>query len=249
MKYPKELVKPDGRKLIAGGPRDMQRRQQVAYTAAPDAGVIEALQRQIEELKELTKSNKKEGELYTAEEVDEEIRKAVEAAVKETTISLKRNTQAAAQEIEPLVQKYKVQIVELQKNNDDLTRLHNTITNQSSEMKDKIAKLESEVGEVTELKKQIAVLEQTLTGKDELIEALKTRPVIVQQGAVEQEDPNRPKMEQVFVDPLEKDSGKDLKSSINIKVEDIPTTDKKEEMDDKVFKLKSLLGKLPTKKK
>lgn len=248
MKYPKELVKPDGRKLIAGGPRDMQRRQQVAYSAAPDAGIIEALQKQIEELKELTKSNKKEGELYTAEEVDEEIRKAVESAVKETTISLKRNTQAAAQEIEPLVQKYKVQIVELQRNNDDLTRLHNTMASQSSEMKDKIAKLESEVNEITELKKQIAVLEQTLAGKDELIDALKTRPVIVQ-GTTEVEDPNRPKMDQVFVDPLEKDSGKGLKSSINIEVEDIPTTDKKEEMDDKVNKLKSLLGKLPTKKK
>jgi chromosome segregation ATPase len=248
MKYPKELVKPDGRRLIAGGPRDMQRRQQVAYTTSPDVEVIRELQQQIEEIKELAKSSKKSGDLYTAEEVDEEIRKAVEAAVKETTISLKRNTQAANQEIEPVLQKYKTQILDLQRNNDDLTRLHTTITSQSAEMKEKISKLETEIGEVTELKKQIAVLEQTLAGKEELIETLKTRPVIVQ-GTTEVEDPNRPKMEQVFVDPLEKDAGKDLKSSINIEVEDIPTTDKKEEMDDKVFKLKSLLGKLPTKKK
>jgi len=244
MRYPKEFVKPDGRKLVSGGPRDLQRRQQVAYTTSPDVEVIESLKQQIEELKELSKA-KQSGNLYTAEEVDEEIRKAVEAAVKETTIALKKSNKIVNQEIEPVLQKYKVQIVELQKNNDDLTRIHSSITTQNAELKTKISKLEEELKDVSELKKQIAVLEQTLSGKEEVIEALKSRAVVG--DSTEVEDPNRPKMEQIFVDPLEKNSGAGLKS--NIVIEELQTTDKKEEMDDKVTKLRSLLGKLPVKKK
>ena len=47
-------------------------------------------------------------------------------------------------------------------------------------------------------------------------------------------------MEQVFVDPLEDDAGKGLKSSIQIE-----TVVKDDEVDDKVNKLKDLLGKSP----
>jgi hypothetical protein len=49
-------------------------------------------------------------------------------------------------------------------------------------------------------------------------------------------------MEQVFVDPLEEDSGKGLKSSINIE-----TVTKDEEVLGRVDKLRGLLGKLPKK--
>lgn len=245
IRYPKEFIKPDGRKLVSGGPRDMQRKQTVAYATSPDVEVIEALKQQIEELKELSKSKQAEG-LYTAEEVDEEIRKAVEAAVKETTISLKRSTQAASQEVEPVLQKYKVQILELQKNNDDLTKIHSSVANQNAELKSQISKLESELKETIELKKQIAVLEQTLAGKEEVIEALKSRPVTSVAEIVE--DPNRPKLEQTFIDPLEKGAGDGLKSNIKIEETELELPLKKEEMDDKVSKLRGLLGKLPTKK-
>lgn len=245
IRYPKEFVKPDGRKLVSGGPRDMQRRQYVAYDTSPDVEIIETLKQQIEELKELSKQKKSEG-YYTADEVDDEIRKAVETAVKETTLSLKKSTQMAAQEVEPLVQKYKVQIVELQKNNDDLTKIHSSITAKNSELKNEISKLEDELKEVNELKKQIAVLEQTLVGKEEVIETLKSRPA----GATVEfvEDPDRPKMDQIFVDPLEKGAGDGLKSNINIEVTELELPLKKEETDDKVSRLRGLLGKLPTKK-
>jgi DNA repair exonuclease SbcCD ATPase subunit len=245
MDYPKEHIKSDGRKLVSGGPRDLQRKQQMIYTTLPDVGLIEGLKKQIEELKEISKS-KQSGNLYTAEEVDEELRKAVEAAVKETTLALKKNTQMVNQEIEPVLQKYKVQIVELQKNNDDLIRNHSSIIDQNSEMKIKIDKLEEELKEVIELKKQIAVLEQTLIGKAELIDTLKSRPVVV--GSTEVEDPDRPKMEQIFVDPLEKDAGDGLKPNINIETTKLDLSPQKEEMDDKVNKLRGLLGKLPTRK-
>jgi len=49
-------------------------------------------------------------------------------------------------------------------------------------------------------------------------------------------------MEQVFVDPLEDDAGEGMKSTINIE-----TITKDEEVNDKVDKLRGLLGKLPTK--
>ena len=55
-------------------------------------------------------------------------------------------------------------------------------------------------------------------------------------------DPDRPQMEQVFVDPLEEDAGEGMKASINIE-----TVVKEGEVGDKVDKLKSLLGHLPKK--
>lgn len=243
IRYPKEFVKPDGRKLIGGGPRDLQRRQQMIPVAGPDASLIEDLKKQIEELKEISKRTPKPEGFFSPEEVDDEIRKAVENAVKETTISLKRSSQSNSQELEPILQKYKVQIVELQKSNDDFVRLHTTITEENKNLKTKIEQLKQMEDKVTEMKTQIAVLEQVVAGKDELIMSLKTRPVA---AMTEVEDPNRPKMDKVFVDPLEEGAGDKLKA--NIKVEKTTQVQEKDQVEDKVGKLKSLLGKLPTKK-
>jgi hypothetical protein len=215
----------------------------VAFDASPDASLANDLKKQIDELKELSKRVPKPEGFFSADEVDEEIRKAVENAVKETTLSLKRNTNAASQEIEPILQKYKVQIVELQKSNDDFTKVHRTIIEENKELKNNIEQLKQNENIITELKKQIAVLEQTITGKEELIVALKTRPIAVTE---ETEDPNRPKMEKIFVDPLEQGAGDKLRS--NIKIKNMDQQEEKEQVDDKVSKLKSLLGKLPTKK-
>jgi hypothetical protein len=247
MRYPKEFVKKDGRKLVTSGPRDMQRKQQVAYTTSPDVEVIQELKQNIDELKAKfpTQQAKPEG-YYTPEEVDEEIRKAVAMAVKETTLSLKKSQQANSQEIEPILQKYKIQILELQRNNDDLVKLQRTVSEKNSDLQIKLDKLEQTSSEAEELRKQIAVLNQALAGKEELVEALKARPIEVRSGTEVIEDPNRPKLDQVFIDPLEKNSGKNLRSSITI--EEMAMPDEKERMDDKVNKLKSILGKLPIKK-
>ena len=246
MKYPKEFIKPDGRKLMAGGPRDLQRRQHLTQTLSPDFELIEDLKKQIEELKEIAK-NKSSDILYTPEEVDEEIRKAVEAAVKETTLALKKETSKANQDLEPIIQKYKIQIVELQKHNDDLTKLHQTITVQNKELKEKILRLEEELKDTNELKKQIAVLEQTIAGKDEVIETLKSRPVIVSNvDGTASEELDRPKIDRVFVDPLDENASTGLKPNIN--VDELQILEKRDDIDEKVNKLKNLLGKLPTKK-
>jgi hypothetical protein len=208
--YKKQYVKSDGRKLNRSGPRDMQARTAGSYT--PDTDIVGLLTNQLTELKaEILAMKSRSGEavpagFFSPEQVDDEIRKAVESAVAEAAVSFKG---AAGK-------------------------------NSVLAMKEKIAKLEAELGDVAELKKQIAVLEQELEGKRELIETLKTRPAIINGEIIT--DPDRPQMEQVFIDPLEKNAGEGMKASIQVE-----TIVKDEEVGEKVNKLKDLLGKLPNK--
>jgi len=236
--YPKEYVKSDGRKLMSSGPRDLQRIQQT--TVMPDTSYIEDLKSQIEDLRTELKKNQASGKpegFYTPDEVDEEIRKAVAQAVAEAALEFKKNKASVAQATEPLVQKYKMQIVELQKNNDDLKVMHSSITNRNSDLESQISKLKEELSTIEDLKREIAVLEQKIEGKDELIIALKSRPGIVGDEVI---DPDRPQMEQVFIDPLEEGAGDGLESHIDIKETEA------DEVHDKVDKLRDLIGnKLP----
>lgn len=123
------------------------------------------------------------------------------------------------------------------------------------ELEDKVEKLREDVAAkerfaekasktINELDKKIHKLESELEAKesiiktkDEAIELLKIRSI--PEGEVFVDDPDRPEMEMVFVDPDEKDKEK-LETHINIK-EDV----KKEALGDKVNKLKSLIGGLP----
>lgn len=241
--YPKTYIKADGRKLVSSGPRDLQRVQQTPVITSPNLDAVEGLKKQLDDLRqELRKQqteNKPEG-YFTPDEVDEEIRRAVKQAVAEATLSLKKSGQQVKQATDPDIQKYKVRIVELQKNNDNLTILHSTITNQNTDLKNQIDKLKEGLVETEEYKKQIAVLEQALAGKEELIETLKTRPAIIGDQVIE--DPDRPKMEDVFIDPLEEGAGKGLKSFIEI--EDVTPGDT-DKVNDKVDKLRDLIGNLP----
>lgn len=80
MKYDKEFQKPDGRKLVTGGPRDLQRKHKIQDSQKSE--LIAYLQEEIRRLnKELATSGSGE---YTGEQVDEEIRKSVAVAVEET---------------------------------------------------------------------------------------------------------------------------------------------------------------------
>jgi len=188
--YPKEFVKPDGRKLVSGGPRDLQRRQlNHQPVGESDLGVLKKeFNRLREELKE---TQKIPAGFFSPEQVDEEVRNAVEQAVKETMASIKNP-------------------------NHDKNKL-----------------------EVDELKKEIAFLKQSLEGKEEVIDVLRLKVSINEDVVI---DSDRPKMEHQFIDPLDKDAGKGLKSHIDIM--DVPT-DEKDNMFEKVDKLKGLLGKLP----
>jgi chromosome segregation ATPase len=83
MKYNKEFKKADGRKLMTGGPRDLQRKQRTQDRQQSE--LIDFLRDEVQRLnKALATSGSGE---YTGEQVDEEIRKAVSVAVAETKIA------------------------------------------------------------------------------------------------------------------------------------------------------------------
>ena len=79
-------------------------------------------------------------------------------------------------------------------------------------------------------------MEAKLEAKDEVISALKSRTV--GEGEVFVEDSDRPEMETAFIDPTEQ--GKNILKS-HITVNDISIT-AKEEVDEKINKLKNLIG-------
>ena len=87
-----------------------------------------------------------------------------------------------------------------------------------------------------ELKNKLISLEAKLEAKDEVISALKSRTV--GEGEVFVEDSDRPEMETAFIDPTEQ--GKNILKS-HITVNDISIT-AKEEVDEKINKLKNLIG-------
>ena len=104
--------------------------------------------------------------------------------------------------------------------------------------------------ELIELEKEIVILKSTLNDVDSENVAALTRKieklaiaVASQKGGEIELDPDRPKMEKVFIDPIAKDAGKSLEPHV-----DIESSQPKEEVavDKQVEKLKSLLGKLPS---
>jgi len=99
--------------------------------------------------------------------------------------------------------------------------------------KDRIGSQEEELDSRKDI---ITTLEAKLEAKDEVISVLKSRTI--GEGEVFVEDEDRPSMETVFIDPTEEGKHK-LKSHIN--VDDVAIT-AKEEVDDKINKLKNLIG-------
>jgi cell fate (sporulation/competence/biofilm development) regulator YmcA (YheA/YmcA/DUF963 family) len=83
----KETVKKDGRRLLKGGPRDMQRRA-VNLDYDSDVELINKLNDEIKKLRSEL-SNHPIVDTYTAEQLDNEVSKAVESAVNEMTASFK----------------------------------------------------------------------------------------------------------------------------------------------------------------
>lgn len=102
--------------------------------------------------------------------------------------------------------------------------------------------------ELNKLKLEVSTLKSVITGKDETIEVLKSRPINVEftpdirmGDKLDESYPHiksdRPQMEEQYIDPSATDS--DFKSNINI---DSVKEEQKEGMSSKVNKLKDLLG-------
>jgi len=164
MEYPKEFIKGGNRKLIASGPRYLQRKQEIQQFTDQNIG---ALKKQIEELKhELYKDNSNKN-FFSSEEIDEEIRKTVNEVLND--INLNENK----------VKEYEFKVLDFDNKNKKL------------------------INEVNSLK-------QIIDAKNELINVLKSN--IVGSTINNEIENDRPKMEENFIDPLDKNAGNGLKS-------------------------------------
>jgi chromosome segregation ATPase len=203
VRYKKEHIKSNGRRLVGGGPRDLQKQQQ-QFTERSD--IINELKNEIIKLTEEVQ-REPSGD-YTGEQMDDEIRSAVSNAI-----------EGLGEEIKNYRKQEKQFFVDLKEKDEELEKV-----------KDKHSK------EIKSLLKE----------HNEKLEKLTTS--IIKSGERDVEDyqeNDRPKIEAVFIDPLEKDAGKALEPFLDVK--DI-STNEKENMFDKVNKLKDILGKLPVKK-
>ncbi len=187
-----------------GGPRDQQRRLKIIQQSESSVGTAEAIIRELRtQITQLTQELGKKpasGGGFSAEEVDDEIRKAVVGAIKETKDNIKNK-----------INKLTNRNIELEK---ELTVLKSALNAEDSD-------------DVTTLTRKIEEL---------------TMVVAASRGGEIELDPDRPKMEEVFVDPISKDAGKDLESHVNIKDS---SSKEKVNVNEQVDKLKGLIGKLP----
>ncbi len=206
MLYKKEYVKTDGRKLRAGGPRDLQKRQQIQDTSSTAA--IQSLKTEIERLSNELRERPVIGG-FTGEQMDDEIRKSVSESIK----NIKETTSKEIEELKLSLKKSKENEETLLKKLEDINKTRN----------EDITRL---------LKEQVEKLENlnisTTTRYEEIIV-----------------DPDRPQIEEMFIDPLETHSGKGLELHIDVK--DV-SSGEEEDMFEKVDKLKQLLGGLPPNK-
>lgn len=251
MDYNKFGNKP-GRQITTSSPRDVLRRQ---GSSAADTRLIEDLKNQIDDLR--NQFSAASGGL-SPEKVDAEIRKAVKDAVEETEkhykkqiTDLKSKEDALKEKIRELKlrisdnvkaekESHEKEVVEVEK------KLEKKYVSKISELEDKLRlandKIEERGKQLEDLKEEKeSAIQRILEEQNKKLEELAKNISLEKLGI---DDPDRPEMEDVFVDPLEEDSSSGYES--HVKVEDVPTT-KKENMSKKVNKLKDLMGSFPEK--
>ena len=117
MKYKKEYIKSNGRKLIGSGPRDLQRRQQQA-NVVDHSDIIKELKNEINILSiELKERPIVEG--FSGEQLDSEIRSVVTEVVKELKVikdgELERIKEEHSKEIKNLLKEHSEKLEQLTK--------------------------------------------------------------------------------------------------------------------------------------
>jgi len=218
--YNKQLTTKD-RRILTNGPADRQRKQQaINNTSVADLSLVEELKNQIFNLQEqLEKKSPTEG-LYTSDQVNDEIIKAV----KVETINLSAKNEVLENKILDLKNNHEKEIHSLKeiiKNKEDIIQQLKDNKSSAGISESKLVEL---LGEATKRIEEMSMNNQGLSKIDV--------------------DPNRPKMETIFVDPIEKTAPEIEK---HFEIEDV-ATDQKDQMLDKVNKLKNLMGKLPGKR-
>jgi len=245
LNYNKQYITKD-RRIVNKGPRDNQKRLDTrVVTGNGSQELVAELRSQVERLQDQLSEKPKFSEGFTAEQVNDEIVKAIKAE----TVELKASH---AEEIK------KLEMINLNLNK-ELENISGRLTFAETSLVSEFDAL------MTSHKKEIASLEEIIQSKDELIVHLKSsgpttgsegelaavlkettkkieKMAAVSAGLTQEDiDPNRPKMETKFIDPIENDNSVET----HIEIKDIPT-DEKEQMKSKVDKLKNLMGKLPT---
>ena len=248
MEYRKEIEikKKPGRIITTSSPKDVQRRQVINRDSDR---IIEELKKQIGTLQLQVNT-----EDFTPERVDEEIRKAVKNAVTET----KGHYEKLLTEIK---EREKTLFDRLQNAGEDHNKqLQLERKKYEEKYNKKVTALEERFNNtISQLEDKLKLTEEKLIVKEETIETLKTekdetvknllkeynkkveelaRSISLKE--LEVDDPNRPKIEKVFIDPLEKGAGNELKPHVVVEEDS-----KKESAKDKLDKLKGLMGGLP----
>jgi hypothetical protein len=233
LKYNKEYVKKNGRKLMTGGPRDLQKRQ--AQQSDVYENLIEDLRKETNDLKKELQGNltKKTG-MFTAEQVDADINKVVNETIKELTIKHKDGLEKKETAFLELSLKTKL-------------KYNKIILEKEAECKKLVGAKEKLL---VDLRDQNKFLTEGLckikeSGDPEILDKLTTLLLEITKKTSSNTmiESDRPQMEIVFIDPLEGDAGKGLESHIDVEEVSI---EQKENIQEKVSKLKDLLGGLKT---
>ena len=247
MQYDKGFTNKPGRKVTTSSPRDVQLR----HTQTGDnSQLIEQLKKQLEDLKVYFTTGT--GGI-TPEQLDDEIRTSVKNAIKETRAHYEQLLDAAKKREELLHAKMDIlesRTVKLA----EQCRLESeqNLTNKTNELEKKYNKQISELSDKLKLTQEKLVekeseisnfrfdredtIKKMLEEHNRRLEEL-SRTISIEKLGID--DPNRPRMDDVFVDPLDKNSGEEYETHIEL---DDVTSKRKEDMGSKVNKLKSLMG-------
>lgn len=230
IKYHKPQPFKEGRALRSGrGPRDLQRDKALQPTVSVDnTSIVAELKSQIGLLRdELHTRPVQKG--YSAEEFDAELVKATEQIID----GVENKSKAKVAKLKKIITDYEQTMAGL---SNELTTVRSKLQFKEKEVVKLIDKIRKYESKIEILDNKLISAEEIIKTKDDSISTLKTTGLVV-----ESTDPDRPQMEEAFVDPLEKGFDQSLELHIKIK-EDIQGDTK---VDAKVDKLKSLLGKLP----
>ena len=211
--YPKQQIKAKDRRIVTSGPRDRQMKQQAMYSAEATAK-IDALQRKIEDL--AFKASTKEGG-YSAEEVNE----AVIKAVNEEVSKLKDKHDFEKEKLQN-------KITQLEERIELSTKAHEQEINNLKDIIKTKDDLISQIKELSDISdnKLTSLLKETTE---------KIGNMVYNQGDSQPIEEDRPQMEAVFVDPIEKES----KTENHFELDKVHK-DEKDKVNNKLGKLKGL---------
>jgi len=251
---------------MTAGPRDMQRKLQQADFQSVDTSMLDDLKDEIRTLRDELHKQKEQNNaagIYTAEEVNDKINNAVVDAVKDVKSHYKRKIKEVTeensiQELKKEVNNFKRKAVNLESKLDNSDRdkqhaqeklklLEHTLKNKDKEihgLEKKAIQLEVSNNNFavnndklessnSQLQDNITELKEMLTSTTQKMESI----MAATHEGIQIVDKDRPQMEEVYIDPSV--DRKEIESHITI--EDVSLKEK-ENMDDKVDKLKSLFG-------